>query len=515
MNKHYNPTWVAVILAVLTILIVAVLPVRVDFNTSSAQNSDAQEASAPESAEAVVQQVAQEESAAQTVEYTLRTTLGQTPPMAFMGVGGEIDGVINPTLNARVGDTVRITAINGDPVLHDLTITEFGVTTGQLTQQDQEAVVEFTPTAPGDYVYFCSVPGHRESGMWGTLRVEGEAIASAEDVAEAEPVAEVAAQPTVLPAASDAVSVVRNPSDLPGPLEDREPMNVRIDLTAQEVTGQLADGTTYDYFTFDGKIPGPFVRVRVGDTIELRLTNAESSLFPHSIDLHSVTGPGGGAVYTQTNPGEETSFSFKGLAPGLYVYHCATPSVAHHITSGMYGLILVEPEGGLPPVDREFYVMQGDMYTAEPFGTQGHLTFSQEAMLDEDPEYFVFNGAANALTTDENALRANVGETVRIFFGVGGPNATSSFHVIGEIFDRVYSQASLTAEPLTDVQTTTVPPGGATMVEFTLDVPGRYILVDHALARLERGLAGFLYAEGNENPEVFNGDQITEGSGNE
>jgi nitrite reductase (NO-forming) len=153
------------------------------------------------------------------------------------------------------------------------------------------------------------------------------------------------------------------------------------------------------------------------------------------------------------------------------------------------------------------------MYTAEPFGTQGHLTFDHQAMLDEDPEYFVFNGAANALTTDENALRANVGETVRIFFGVGGPNATSSFHVIGEIFDRVYSQASLTSEPLRDVQTTTVPPGGATVVEFTLDVPGRYILVDHALSRMERGLAGYLYAEGPENPEIFHGDQITEGSG--
>jgi nitrite reductase (NO-forming) len=332
-------------------------------------------------------------------------------------------------------------------------------------------------------------------------------------MASSQPVVEVAAQPTVVPAASDAVSVVRNPSDLPGPLESRDPMTVRVDLTAQEVTGQLADGTTFDYFTFDGKIPGPFVRVRVDDTVELHLTNADGSLFPHSIDLHSVTGPGGGAVYTQTNPGDETSFSFKALAPGLYVYHCATPSVAHHIANGMYGLILVEPEGGLPPVDREFYVMQADMYTAEPFGTQGHLTFDHQAMLDEDPEYLVFNGAANALTTDENALRANVGETVRIFFGVGGPNATSSFHVIGEIFDRVYSQASLTAEPLTDVQTTTVAPGGATMVEFTLDVPGRYILVDHALARMERGLAGYLYAEGAEAPEIFHGDQITEGSG--
>jgi nitrite reductase (NO-forming) len=180
--------------------------------------------------------------------------------------------------------------------------------------------------------------------------------------------------------------------------------------------------------------------------------------------------------------------------------------VAHHISNGMYGLILVEPEGGLVPVDKEFYVMQGDLYTEQPFGTQGHLSFSHAAMLDEQAEYFTFNGAAGALTSDANALRAEVGDTVRIYFGVGGPNATSSFHVIGEIFDRVYSQASITSDPLTDVQTTTVPPGGAAVVEFTLDVPGRYILVDHALSRLERGLAGYLYAEGSAAPDIFDSE---------
>jgi nitrite reductase (NO-forming) len=225
-----------------------------------------------------------------------------------------------------------------------------------------------------------------------------------------------------------------------------------------------------------------------------------------------VTGPGGGAVYTQTLPGEETTFSFKALNPGVYVYHCATPSVAHHITNGMYGLIVVEPEGGLPEVDREFYVMQGELYTAQAFGTPGHLSFDYDAMLDENPEYFIFNGSTSALTADETALRANVGETVRIFFGVGGPNFTSSFHVIGEIFDRAYNLASITSAPLTDVQTVLVPPGGAAVVEFGLEVPGRYILVDHALSRMERGLAGFLYAEGEEDAEIFHGT-TTEGSG--
>ena len=199
----------------------------------------------------------------------------------------------------------------------------------------------------------------------------------------------------------------------------------------------------------------------------------------HSVDLHAVTGPGGGAVMTQTPPGETKAFRFKALNPGLYVYHCATPMVANHIASGMYGLILVEPPGGLPKVDREFYVMQGELYTDRPFGQRGHDEFSVEKLLAERAEYFVFNGAVGALT-GEHPLKAKVGETVRIFFGVGGPNATSCFHVIGEIFDRVYDQAAIGSPAITNVQTTMVPAGGATIVEFKLEVPGRYILVDHA-----------------------------------
>jgi len=305
--------------------------------------------------------------------------------------------------------------------------------------------------------------------------------------------------------------VSRSPDDLPGPIARTSAANIRLDLETIEVEGRLADGTGYVYWTFGGKVPGPFLRVRVGDTVEVYLKNSASSTMMHSVDFHAVTGPGGGAVATQTGPGAETHFTFKALNPGLFVYHCATPMVAHHIANGMYGLILVEPEGGLPAVDREFYVMQGEIYTTEPLNQQGVVTFSQQKLLDEDPEYFVLNGAVGALTT-QHPLLAEVGETVRIFYGVGGPNFVSSFHVIGEIFDRVYETASLTAPPLTNVQTTLVPTGGATMVEFTVEVPGRYILVDHSLSRLERGLAGFLLVEGPDAPEIFMGEP-TEGSG--
>jgi nitrite reductase (NO-forming) len=297
-------------------------------------------------------------------------------------------------------------------------------------------------------------------------------------------------------------SIVRAPTDLPAAVGNEGPQTVRVELETIERMGDLADGTTFRYWTFNGQVPGPFVRVRVGDTVEVTLKNHEDSWMQHNVDFHAVTGPGGGGVATVADPGATKGFTFKALNPGLYVYHCAVPMAAQHIANGMYGLILVEPEGGLPKVDHEFYVMQGEIYTEQAFGTAGELTESYQKLLDEMPEYYVFNGAANALAGD-NALHAKVGETVRIYFGVGGPNKTSSFHVIGEIFDHAYNLASLTAEPLTNVQTVTVPPGGAAAVDFKVEVPGTYMLVDHALSRAARGLIGQLVVEGAEQPEIF------------
>ena len=302
--------------------------------------------------------------------------------------------------------------------------------------------------------------------------------------------------------------IVRSATDLPGPLAQRGPAMVKVNLETTEVTGQLADGSTYRYWTFNGKVPGPFVRVRVGDTVEVKMKNAADSTVSHNVDFHAVTGPGGGGVATMAAPGETKGFTFKALNPGLYVYHCATPMVAQHIANGMYGLILVEPEGGLSKADREYYVMQGEIYTEQAHGTVGLLTESIDKLLAETPEYYVFNGAADALA--KAPLKAKTGETVRIFFGVGGPNKTSSFHVIGEIFDRAYPLASLTSAPMTDIQTMTVPPGGAAVAEFKVDVPGTYVLVDHALSRLERGLKGLLVVEGAERPEIFRPHQKDE-----
>lgn len=297
------------------------------------------------------------------------------------------------------------------------------------------------------------------------------------------------------------LDIVRDPADLPRPVRGKGPRTIKVDLEAVEVTGRLADGASYHYWTFNGKVPGPFVRVREGDTVEVSLANRADSNEPHSVDLHAVLGPGGGGEATNAQPGKTKGFRFKAMRPGLYVYHCATPMVARHIANGMYGMILVEPEGGLPKVDREFYVMQGEVYTVEPLGTKGFLGESRNKLMAETPEYIVFNGSATALK--EKPLKAKVGERIRIFFGDGGPNLSSSFHVIGGVFDKAYPLGSTGKGTLADVQTVGVPAGGSAIVEMALAVPGRYVLVDHALSRVERGAAGFLDVEGPADEAVF------------
>jgi len=296
--------------------------------------------------------------------------------------------------------------------------------------------------------------------------------------------------------------IARDPRDLPSPIERTEPTTVEIHLEAEEVLSEMADGVTFNYWTFDGQVPGPFLRVREGDTVQLTLSNSEKNIHQHSIDLHAVTGPGGGHAVTRVNPGESKTFTFKALNPGLYIYHCATPNVANHMAHGMYGLILVEPEEGLPEVDHEFYVTQGEFYSYGKLGRKGLQLFDGQAVLDGTPSYIVFNGRAGALT---DQMQVAVGETVRMYVGNGGVNLISSFHLIGEIFDRVYPEAALNTV-LESVQTTLIPAGGATIVEFTPEVPGTYILVDHALARLDRGAWGTLIVTGEPNPEIFEGD---------
>ena len=293
------------------------------------------------------------------------------------------------------------------------------------------------------------------------------------------------------------------PPFVPAPVGDRPAKKLLVDMEILEQEGEMADGVKYVYWTFGGSVPGSFIRTRVGDEVEFTLSNHPDNKLPHNIDLHAVTGPGGGATSSFVAPGHKKTFSFKTLNPGLYVYHCATAPVGMHIANGMYGLILVEPEGGLPKVDKEYYIMQGDFYTSGENGDPGLQAFDMKKAVDEDADYVVFNGKVGALTGD-NAITANVGETVRLYVGNGGPNLTSSFHVIGEIFDNVHVEGGDLIN--TNVQTTSIPAGGAAIVDFKVDVPGTFILVDHAIFRaFNKGALGMLKVKGEEDKKLYSG----------
>lgn len=297
--------------------------------------------------------------------------------------------------------------------------------------------------------------------------------------------------------------IAHDPTDVPDPIERTESEDVYITLHTKEVLAEVAPGVVYNYWTFDGTVPGPMLRVREGDTVHLTLTNDASSLHHHSIDLHAVTGPGGGAALTNVAPGESKTVVFKALHPGLFVYHCAEPNVPAHMAHGMYGMILVEPENGLSPVDHELYVMQGELYATGALGKRGLQIFDGQAVLDSKPQYIVFNGRTKSLV--DHAPEVAAGDTVRLYVGNGGVNLISSFHVIGEVMDRVYPEAAIssTTEPHQNVQTTTIPAGGAAIVEFDTQVPGTYVFVDHALARLGRGAWGLLKVAGEDRPDIY------------
>ncbi len=293
---------------------------------------------------------------------------------------------------------------------------------------------------------------------------------------------------------------------VPPPTGRSHPAKVIVNLEVVELVKPISEGVDYTFWTFGGSVPGRFIRIRQGDTVEFHLQNHPDSKMPHNIDLHAVTGPGGGATSSFTAPGHESQFTFKALNQGLYVYHCATAPVGMHIANGMYGLILVEPPEGLPPVDREYYVMQGDFYTVGKYREKGLQPFDMQKAIEENATYVLFNGAEGSLVGD-NALPAKVGETVRLYVGNGGPNLVSSFHVIGEIFDKVYPEGGTRFQE--NVQTTLIPAGGAAIVEYRVEAPGTYVLVDHSIFRaFNKGALGMMKVEGDENLEIYSGKEV-------
>ena len=354
-----------------------------------------------------------------------------------------------------------------------------------------------------------------------------QAAASAAPVATPAPAEPAASAQPARPVTADEISL--HPSEMPDSADyafyadgkyDRltrrtagEPLVHEVHLTSKEVVAEVVSGATMEYWTFDGRIPGPMVRARVGDSLDFYLKNDAASTMPHNVDFHAVNGPGGGAARLHTLPGNESRLKVKLLNPGIYIYHCAFPDVPMHISHGMYGLIVVEPAEGLPKVDREYYLMQSEFYTDRgaklgyaQLKDAGHLPFSNDYANEERPTFVVWNGRPESITGDRALGKMDdpisTGQTVRLFVGNIGPNLVSSFHVIGEIFDTVYVEGSFDLRNH-NVQSTVIPAGGATGVEFKIDVPGTYLLVDHSIFRLHKGIAGQLVAGGDEVLEIF------------
>jgi nitrite reductase (NO-forming) len=291
---------------------------------------------------------------------------------------------------------------------------------------------------------------------------------------------------------------------VPAPITRKEAAHVVVNMEAKEYVGTLADGVKYKFWSFNGTVPGPMVRVRVGDTVELHLKNHADNKFPHNMDLHAVNGPGGGAGANLVAPGQKGALSFKALNPGLFLYHCASPvpNIPAHIANGMYGLILVDPAAGLAPVDHEYAIFQSEFFTM-PSSEAGVMELSMEKGLAEHPDHVVFNGKAGALM-GEGELKAKAGETIRLFVGNIGPNSASSFHIIGEIFDTVHVEGGIGGTLHHNVQTTLIPAAGAAIVEFKVDVPGSYLMLDHSIFRVAKGAIGILSVSGEDNLSIFN-----------
>ena len=245
-------------------------------STSAPANAAAAPGSAPQSASSYIP----------GLRYTLRTGIAEGR-LVFIGVGGAIDGQVNPVLSAAEGQGVQITLINGEGAEHDIVFADQEATarSAHITGKGASTNIAFRAGKPGDYIYFCSLPGHQLAGMQGQFLVTPQP--PAQTLVEAD-ISKVA-------------------TDLPPPIGKRAPQTIRVDLTTVELEGRLAEGTTFGYWTFNGKVPGPFLRVRVGDTVDVRLKNSGDSAMVHSVDFHAATGPGGGAAATQTNPGEEKS----------------------------------------------------------------------------------------------------------------------------------------------------------------------------------------------------------------
>lgn len=260
----------------------------------------------------------------------------------------------------------------------------------------------------------------------------------------------------------------------------------RIRMETVHVRHEVAPGVFYDAWTFDSTVPGPVIRVTVGDTVDFTLVNAAK--MPHSMDFHAAEiAPD--RAYRNVNPRDSVQFRFVARVPGVFMYHCGTAPVAAHIANGMYGALIVDPRTPRPPAE-ELVFVQSEFYLGSPSGPDSLRGLNWDKVLNLSPDYVVFNGAASRYAT--RPIPVAVGKPVRMYVVNAGPNRVSSFHVVGAIFDRVHADGF--GRPFEGIQTWSIPVGGGAIFDLRLAEEGLYPFVTHAFADATKGAVGVLAA---------------------
>lgn len=376
----------------------------------------------------------------------------------------------------------EVKLVNTGSILHDITFPD-GTKIAAKSGETASAVVQ----VPAEGLSFiCSIPGHADAGMKGTISVKGEA-AGGDSHGGPAPVTDVQPDPN---APKYVPRDPKAPAILAGDTHD-------IDLVVEEKLLTVADGFSQAVWTFGGSIPGPVIRVKLGDLVRIHLKNPATSKLPHSVDFHSSLVAWNDEM-TSINPGEEKIYEFKAEYAGVWMYHCGTAPALHHIANGMYGMMIVEPKGGLAKVDQEFAIVQSEWYLG-PQGEPASLT--KAAAAAPAPDFVLFNGVANQYK--DNPIQIATGKRVRLFILDAGPSIDSSFHIVGTIFDRVIKEGvelKVGNAGGFGSQAVDLSPAQGAMVEFTMAEDGLYPIVTHAFNFVGRGALG-LFKAGDGDPK--------------
>ncbi len=387
------------------------------------------------------------------------------------------------TLDVAKPGRYTIKLINDGVVPHDIT---FADKTTILADAKQTATGDVDIPA-GGLAFICSIPGHLQAGMKGEITVAGAAAGQADGSASSDDHGGPAPATDVL---ADENAPAYTLYDAAAP---KAPAGTThdIDLVVEEKEMTVAKGFVQKVWTFGGTVPGPVIRVKVGDTVRVHLKNPATSGLPHSVDFHSSQVAWNDEMVS-IKPGEELLYEWKADYAGVWMYHCGTAPALHHIANGMYGMVIVEPREGLPKVDREFALVQSEWY----LGPQHDLTSLEKASAAAPaPDYVVFNGVASQY--GDHPLEVGTGERVRFFVLNAGPNVDSSFHIVGTIFDTVIKEGVALHRDNPEhygSQAVDLAPAQGAIVELSTAEDGLYPIVTHAFNFPGRGALGILKA---------------------